>query len=705
MPRRIIVFSLFLILALASSLMMVNQGSIAYAMEPSKIAIYVGPNSVPADNSTYECIFVQLQDSTSRPARALQDTTISLSSSLTYVGTVESTITISKGSTFAIAKFKSTFTPGTTTIAATASGYATVQTTLVTVAPVPSRLAIYGFPPVLPSDGTPYESIVVQLQDASGSPAKAPLSGLSITLSSSNSTIASVASSATITGGQTYALATITSNAPGTATITAMASGYASTQAQIRTEVPSASQPTILQIYIAPPKTLADNTEHPQIVVQLLTASGKITKSPTPISVQLSSSDQNVGSVQPTLVVPTSKVYGIATFSATYRAGTTTITTVATDLQTDTETVTTIGPIPSRLVLYCNPQGLPADNKAYNAIQVQLQDDQGKPAKDPDGDVTVYLFSSDPTVGTVPTTLKIPYGQTYATTEFTSTYVTRSTIITAQASGYTTGQGTISTYIVDQASLNVTVTADPTSVLSGSQTSVTAYITYPGGIPATGATVQFTSSSGGSFGAITDQGNGYYKATFTVPTFNIKTNVTVTATVSKTDYMTSHADTQVTVVSTVNVGNMQFCIKDENGQPLADAIVSTLSQPPGMNALMDITNSTGYVTFPNAMEGSYTVSVSKLGYSPINQTIDFNINTSALTLVLTNSSGNTQGLDLTIILLVVATIIVVVIVVAAAYLQKRKTAKRFQVPKKWEPPAPPKPRSEARLHWRQTDES
>jgi biopolymer transport protein ExbD len=295
--------------------------------------------------------------------------------------------------------------------------------------------------------------------------------------------------------------------------------------------------------------------------------------------------------------------------------------------------------------------------------------------------------------------IKIPYGQTYATTTFTSTYLTRSAIVTAQASGYTTGQATISTYIVDQASLNVTVTADPDSALSGSQTSLTAYVTYPGGIPAPGAIVQFASSSGGSFGAVADQGNGYYKATFTVPTFNVRTNVTVTATVSKTDYMTSHADTQVIVVSTVNVGNMQVCIKDGNGQPLADAIVSTLSQPAGMNALMDISNSTGYVTFPNVMEGLYTVGVSKLGYTPINQTIDFRANSSALTLFLTASAENQPGPDLTLILLVLIAIIVVVIVVAAAYIQRRKTAKRFQVPKKWEPPAPPKPRSETSVGW------
>ena len=119
-------------------------------MEPSKLRIYAGPVNLPADNSTYECIFVQLQDANSRPARALVQTTISLSSSQISVGNVDPEITIPKGSTFTVAKFNSTFTPGTTTIAAAASGYAAVQTNIFTVAPVPYKLAVYGLPPILP---------------------------------------------------------------------------------------------------------------------------------------------------------------------------------------------------------------------------------------------------------------------------------------------------------------------------------------------------------------------------------------------------------------------------------------------------------------------------------------------------------------------------------------------------------------------------
>jgi hypothetical protein len=633
---------------------------------------------------------VQLQDSSSRPARALKDTAISLSSSLISVGNVEPTITIPTGSTFTVAKFNSTFTPGTTTIAATASGYATVQTNMITVAPVPNKLAVYGFPPVLPSDGSPYDALVIQLQDSSGFPAKAPLNGINVELSSSNSTIASVPASVIISEGQTYTLANITSNASGSATIIAMASGYISAQVLITTQQPSIAPPESLRIYVAPSKILADNTEHSQIVVQLLDDTRKITQLATTITIQLTSSNKNVGEVQPTLTIPTGKIYATAKFSATYKAGTTTITAAATDLTADTETLTTIGLIPTKLAVYCAPSALPADNKAYNSMQVQLQDASGKPALDPDGDVTVSLFSSDPTAGTTPTTLTIPYGKTYATTTFTSTYTAGSSKITAQASGYTSGQATMVTYFIDQASLNITVTADPYTVIPSTQTNITARVTIPGGNPAPSATVKFTSSSGGTFTKVTELGNGYYTATFTAPNFNTQTNVTITATASKTGYTTDTATTQITIVSTVNIGTMQLCIKDDDGQPVSDAIVSTLSQPAGMEKLTDVTNNTGYVSFPNAMEGMYTINVTKQGYNPMNQTFTFRITMPVLTLSLIKSADSQPAMNPAIVWLILIAVIVIIVIAAAAYIQKHRTAAKFKVPKKWAPPAPPK---------------
>ena len=118
-----------IILILAGAFTLLNQNTtFATAGTASKLNISTGPLSVLADNNTYNCIFVQLQDSSGTPVRAQQDITISLSSSLTNIGTVDSSITIPKEETYASANFNSTFSPGTTTISASATGYATVQT-------------------------------------------------------------------------------------------------------------------------------------------------------------------------------------------------------------------------------------------------------------------------------------------------------------------------------------------------------------------------------------------------------------------------------------------------------------------------------------------------------------------------------------------------------------------------------------------------
>jgi hypothetical protein len=403
-----------------------------------------------------------------------------------------------------------------------------------------------------------------------------------------------------------------------------------------------------------------------------LNATGQITQqSQTPITIQLSSSSENVGKVQPTLEIPTGQVFATATFSTTYKAGTTTITAAATDLITDTETITTIGPIPNKLTVYCSPSTLPADAREYKAIQIQLQDSRGKPALDPNGDVTVSLFSSDPTIGTVPQTLTIPYGETYATTTFTSTYVASSTSITVQASGYATGQRQMRTYLIDQSSLTVTVTSAPSNVVSGKQTNITSYVTDPGGNPTPDATVKFASSGGGSFSTVKALGNGYYTSMFTAPYFETETNLTVTATVSKTDFITSTETTQLVVAPLVKFGIWQICFKDEAGQPISNVALSMLSQPSGTANLTGTTNSTGYVTFRNVAEGDYTFNIRKEGYLPMNMTLNFKVNSPARTLYLTKSNDNQPPPDLTVVLIIlIAVILIIAVLIVVLRLKK-----------------------------------
>ena len=106
-----LLISILISMIVCSAVLIEHVSSEAIA-KPTQLKIYVSPPNIPSDNSAYNCISVQLQDSNGNPARAQQDTTISLSSSLTEIGTVDPSINIQNGATYATANFYTTFTPG-----------------------------------------------------------------------------------------------------------------------------------------------------------------------------------------------------------------------------------------------------------------------------------------------------------------------------------------------------------------------------------------------------------------------------------------------------------------------------------------------------------------------------------------------------------------------------------------------------------------
>lgn len=459
------------ILFIAVAFAVENQTThFAQATNPTKLQLFTGSPGVLSDNSTNQCIFVQLQDSTGKPARALQDTTIGLSSSLTTVGTVDSSITVPKGETYASANFTSTFYPGTTAISASATGYQTVQSTLTTIGPIPSAIAVYGFPATLPSDGNTYPAIMVQLQDSTGQPARAPQGGVQIALTSSDTIVGTVTPSITIPEGQTYAKANFnTTTAAQTeakiksANITAVSQGYSSNQITITT-TPIASNATKLKIFTGPTKVLADQSSYKQIAVQLQNATGFAAKKPSEdTTINIASSDSSICQID-SIKIPAGQNYELATLNTTYKPGTANITAVANDFPSTAQTINTIGFIASKLAIYCLPTSLPSDGKTYQTIQVQLQDPQGRPAKNTATEANIRLFSSQPTVAAVSPMLTIPLGKSTATGNLTLTYTQGNTTITAQASGYTTGQTTIPVHLIDV--YPISATAGPNGTIS-----------------------------------------------------------------------------------------------------------------------------------------------------------------------------------------------------------------------------------------------
>ena len=687
--------------------MIVNQNtSLAATTDPSKLKIFIGPTSVLADNNTYNCIFVQLQDSTNKPARALQDTTISLSSSLTSIGRVDPSITITKGETYASANFSSTFSPGTTSITASATGYATVQSSIITIGPIPSSVAVYGFPSTLPSDGGSYNAIMVQLQDSSGIPAKAPRGGVLVGLSCSNTTIGTVSPNVTIPEGKTYAIASFNTTTVAqqegklkSVIVTSIVQGYISQQVTM-TISPIVTNPNQLRIFSGPTQIPADQSSYQQIAVELQnSATGFIGVFTSDVVVSLGSSDPTIGKIDSQLIIPQGQTHALATLNSTYKAGTTTLTAVATDLLRSQMAMTTAGFTPTKLAVYCAPSTIPSDKGSYQSIQVQLQDSQGRPAKDPQIDVNLNLFSSQPTVGTVVSTLTIPFGQTQATGTLTVSNTAGATAITAQASSYTTGQGTVTTYIIDFLPIQISATANSTTINNGQKTDVMVYITADDA-PVTGATIQFTSDNGGTFTSASDQGNGSYKTTFTAPSFTQARTCTITATATKIGYVTSQATTQVTVqppaavptatpipsatptptpipgmnaTSTSNSpGTIQIRIEDYDGNPLSNATILSTIQPAGAQNLTGVTNSTGYITFTNLTAGQYSFNISKDGYESMSAPINFKGQSITTALALSVESVTSNNGDSSMLIIIVIIVVVVVVLVVVLLLKRRK---------------------------------
>jgi len=668
------VFSGILLIFLMSIYFHITINAVAFfasgSSEPSKLIVYIGPPKVLADNNVYEALFVQLQDSKGRPARAPEDITIHLSSSLTHIGSVDPIITIRSGATYAVAKFYSTYTPGSTTITATASGYPTTQASITTVGPVPSKLAIYSFPPTVPSDKGSYNAMIVQLQDAGGSPAKAPIGDVTVTLSSSNITVGTVDPFVVIEAGNTYAVAPFYANTTGSTTITAIASGYTSGQTMIRTQE-IGGEPSKLMVYIGPPKVPAEGIIYELVVIQLQDSHGKIARAHGDLTVALSSSNIAVGTVDPSITISDGKTYIVTKFYSTYRSGVTAITAVADGHTTGQASITTVGPIPSKLAVYGVPSSLPADGGFYDAVLLQLQDSGGTPAKDPVGDISIDLFSSTPEVGNVSSTIVIPFGETYSIARFFSTYTAGSTTITAITPGYTSGQAKITTYVIDTYALNVSVTAHPTSVNSGKQTTIRVYVTYEGRSPAPGTTIKLTSDKGGTFSTITDERNGYYISVFTAPNATVQTVCTISANASKSGYTSGHGNVQVTVKPVV--GNIRLYVKEGDGNPVSGASVSSTSQPSGISPLSAVTDEKGYVAFDDVLAGSYAIQISKTGYDTKSIQIDvIATKTTTDTICLSKASPPPLGLPIPPLIVMVIIVAIAIGLVTMVALKKKK---------------------------------
>jgi len=430
--------------------------------------------------------------------------------------------------------------------------------------------------------------------------------------------VGTVDSVVTVQSGKTYETAKFYSTkSSGRATITAIAPGYASGQAVVET-LQTGVSPSKLKVYVGPPKVSAEGVSYDSICVQLVRAEDsedRIVRASNATNVTLASSDVAVGTVDSVVTIQSNETYVITKFYSTYKSGTTTVTAIAPNYTSGQETIATFGPIPSKIAVYPFPPVVPADKEVYSVI-VQLQDSAGSPARDPIGNVTTILSSSNPAVGNVSSTVVISFGATHFETKFYSSDKAGSTTITAVASGYASGQATIRSYIIDPL-LTVKATAYPDSIVSGGDVTIRINVTQdtlkpPPPVP--GATIELVSDKGGSFSSITDERNGFYSAVFTAPIVDVQTVLTITVSASKTGYASGDVQIKVTVNPIGMGGNILIQVKSADGKPISGATVLSTSRPSGQPSLNGTTNNTGTVEFKGVKAGSYSFLIHKLGF-------------------------------------------------------------------------------------------
>jgi hypothetical protein len=643
---------------------------------PKLLSVSLSPSQMLPEAGASGIVTVQLLDATGKPARAESDVVVTLSSSITRVGSVDPTLTIKAGSTFGRARFYVSYSVGETTITASAAGYSSGSATLRVVGPIPAKLAIYAAPPKIPERSESYSYIVVQIQDLQGSPAKAP-SDISVHLSSSNEKIAYLQDAVLkIPSGKTYAATKLYGVSAGSVRITASAEGYTSASTEVVVVKPTLGKAGRLGLYLAPPSIPPGAEYHEIIVLQLQDSAGNPLISTEEVTAHLTSSDTSVGSVNASVKLSggAPKLVG---FTSTLLPGTTVITASAQNFETAAAQLTVTGTVPYRLALTSAPTLLPADGGSYDSIIVELQDVKGLPARAPTN-ITVFLSSSRTDIGEVSKTVTIAAGRTYAVASFKTTYTAGATNITATALGYASASRTI--YTVSPAPTHLAVYTAPSTLqaIAGAYESIIVQLQDASGVPSKARSdiTIMLSSSALNVGSVDEKvvlkaGSTYVKARFY--TTGVAGETTITATQSgftkgsatiKTVLLPIALElyTQPPLASgrvTVRVFQpvlVQAYVKCF-GKPLEGAAVLWDVAKPQLLNESRLTDQRGYASavFLPAVDGNITltVSVSKSGYTTVTKSVAFEVKPLAMKASLNaEKSGVEVGEPITLVVTV-----------------------------------------------------
>ncbi|MFC5404907.1 invasin domain 3-containing protein [Cohnella soli] len=460
-------------------------------------------SSLEANGTSSTTITVSLKDANGN-ALTSGGAAVTIGSTSGSVGTVTD-----NGNGTYKATLTSPTTAGTATVSAKVGGIALASTTSVQFVPgaaTASQSTIAALDTSLVANGTSSTTITVSLKDANGNALTS--GGSAVTIASTSGSVGTV----TDNGNGTYKATLTSPTTAGTATVSAKVGGIAlatTTSVQFVPGAATASQSTIAALDTS---LVANGTSSTTITVSLMDANGNaLTSGGAAVTIASTSgsvgtvTDNGNGTYKATLTSPT--IAGTATVSA--KVG-------GTALASTTSVEFVPGaPSASQSTIVALDTSLVANGNSSTTITVSLKDANGNALTS--GGASVTIASTIGTVGTVTDNVNGTYKAT-----LTSPTTAGTATVSAKVGGIALTSTTSVQFVPGAPSTsNSTIAVDDTSLTADgtSQTTITVKIIDANGNALTsgGAAVTISSTTG-SVGTVTDNGNGTYKATLTSPT-------------------------------------------------------------------------------------------------------------------------------------------------------------------------------------------
>ncbi len=543
------------------------------------ITLAAEPTSIPADGSSSAIITATLKDGSG--AAVTQGTLVTFNTTLGTFSNGTQTVTV--GTPDATGAVSVSLISGTTAGAAevTATSNGVVQTVYVSFGGAVGNISLTADPTSIPADGSSSSNITATLTDNTGAPVTP---GTSVTFTTDAGTFAGgVTSIAVSTPDATgiVSVSLISSTTAGSATVTASSGGIT----QSVTVTFSGSVVGTITVTANPNTLPADGTSTSVIRADVRDAQGNPVPDGESISFVVLTGTGTLDQNTATTVGGFAEV----TYTASTTVGTETVRAMSTNNVFGTVDISLTGSVIGSVQVVADPTSISADGISTSEITATV--------KTPDNQVVSGVevtFKTSRGAITSPHTTDAA-GKAVATLT-SDRYNDPSVLVTA------TCQGIEGTVLVSFTGLSLTAEANPTSVLTGGSSTITATFEDASGNPINGATLTFSTDKGTLNPSTPQQTNASGQATVTL-TSSVSGIATVTvtgsgATATVTVNFTRYLFTLSANPTTIRVGENSLITATllDNGVPRAGETVSFSSSLGTLSNYTGVTGADGKTT-------------------------------------------------------------------------------------------------------------